>query len=93
MKDTELGKKKKVSFMIPLRHSYSNTISRVSKANTKWHINSSIGDEILERMMWHDLLIELAFISMKYIKINNVGILKLVLLKTILCTKGDLICL
>lgn len=59
--------------MISLKHSNSNTISRVSKTNIKWHINSSIGDKILERMMWHDLLIELAFISMKYIKISNVN--------------------
>lgn len=56
--------------MIPLRLSNNNTMSRVSKTNIKWPINSSIGDKILERMMWHDLLIELAFISMKYMKIN-----------------------
>lgn len=74
MRDTELGKKKKVSFMIPLRHSSSNTISRLSKTNIKWHINSNIGGKILERKMWHDLLIELAFVSMKYVTINNVGL-------------------
>jgi len=67
MRNTEMKKgRQKMSVLSSLRLDNCNTMSKV-KLNIMWDINSSIGDEVLKRMMWHELLVELTLISVKYV--------------------------